>query len=458
MKDKKVSVSKKDNSVNLSNNEVDVPDSQLDNNSSGQVESIMPSDDNNIVIESINKIRKLYDNTSLLETVHQYDDLIDKISAQKRTLDSLCDDAIKANELYDKFKRDFGQVVEDSNCGEKLYYAMPIYEDFEEGDEWISRWFQVLQEAAGEDNRVGIRVFVNKNFNNNILSLPKDVYCFKPKSEELKNLTPDVKEGVFLLFARMYSFFKLIKDFSDSLRMVLLKSLSLKNSYQIKDAKKTFLPTLEQLREDEECFRKRIDSIDFDCSEISAKYQGLLEGATHIMPKVLNNPDEFIIYARNLYQNYQNYQNEIESLRKQIYTKSLAEIYKLFDAVNKSLSDFESMKANTNEAEEDSLLCCKLITNVLENMLQTIRAFLKDAYSIVPLKIEVGSNFNNYDIFWYEVLVAEDAPSTDLIECISSISDSGFAKMNLDGNIEFVTRTANIAVYGNKVANSSGVN
>lgn len=83
---------------------------------------------------------------------------------------------------------------------------------------------------------------------------------------------------------------------------------------------------------------------------------------------------------------------------------------------------------------------------------------MNDAYSIRPLKIDINTNFNEYDINWYDVLVSEDAPTADKKECVSSISDTGFAKYDIDDNVEFVTRTAKISVYNNKVVTPVSAN
>ena len=84
-------------------------------------------------------------------------------------------------------------------------------------------------------------------------------------------------------------------------------------------------------------------------------------------------------------------------------------------------------------------------------MIGKIEDYLFKAYSIKPIDIKVGEKFTNYDVLWYEVLTAEDAPSENLVECVSFISDTGFAKYDVNGIVEKTTRAAKISVYRNIV-------
>lgn len=411
-------------------------------------------------LQIIDKLISLYssENVYLLEVIQPYDQLVDQIDTQKAVLSAICEDVKRANSLYDGFKRAFSQVIDNANCGEKLYYALPLYDDFDEKDEWISLWRQVTQLALAEENKDCIRVFLNKNLYNNTVSFPKDLYFFKPHPKELKNLDTNVKKNVLVFYSRLYTFYKLVKDFSESLRTSLLKSLLASPEYFNNMPKKTGLPTLEELEADKELQKQLFDSD--DSSEIDfrlARYKTMQCDDDKAI-KILEAPDVFITKARSIYQEYMNFQNELGSLKKAVYTTSLTELYKLYDIISKSLEDFKQLESVVSETDETSLLCCHRFSNILEDLLDTISSLLNDAYSIRPLKIDINTNFNEYDINWYDVLVSEDAPTADKKECVSSISDTGFAKYDIDDNVEFVTRTAKISVYNNKVVTPVSAN
>lgn len=411
-------------------------------------------------LQIIDKLISLYssENEYLLEVIQPYDQLVDQIDTQKTVLGAIYEDVKRANSLYDGFKRAFSQVIDNANCGEKLYYALPLYDDFDEKDEWISLWRQVTEQALAEENKDCIRVFLNKNLYNNTVSFPKDLYFFKPHPKELKNLDTNVKKNVLVFYSRLYTFYKLVKDFSESLRTSLLKSLLVSPDYFNNMPKKTGLPTLEELEADKELQKQLFDSD--DSSEIDfrlARYKTMPCDDDKAI-KILEAPDVFITKARSIYQEYMNFQNELGSLKKTVYTTSLTELYKLYDIISKSLEDFKQLESVVSETDETSLLCCRRFSNILEDLLDTISSFLNDAYSIRPLKIDINTNFNEYDINWYDVLVSEDAPTVDKKECVSSISDTGFAKYDIDGNVEFVTRTAKISVYNNKVVTPVSAN
>lgn len=85
-------------------------------------------------LQIIDKLISLYssENVYLLEVIQPYDQLVDQIDTQKAVLSAICEDVKRANSLYDGFKRAFSQVIDNANCGEKLYYALPLYDDFDE--------------------------------------------------------------------------------------------------------------------------------------------------------------------------------------------------------------------------------------------------------------------------------------------------------------------------------------
>ena len=241
------------------------PADEIDTSSEIDGQNDLSSDETeSSTLQIIDKLISLYsrENLYLLEVIQPYDQLVDQIDTQKAVLSAICEDVKRANSLYDGFKRAFSQVIDNANCGEKLYYALPLYDDFDEKDEWISLWRQVTQLALAEENKDCIRVFLNKNFYNNTVSFPKDLYFFKPHPKELKNLDTNVKKNVLVFYSRLYTFYKLVKDFSESLRTSLLKSLLASPEYFNNMPKKTGLPTLEELEADKELQKQLFDSDD----------------------------------------------------------------------------------------------------------------------------------------------------------------------------------------------------
>ena len=425
-----------DENSSLSTEQIDIESSNVDEYSN--------------TLERIEKLSQLYDrgNASLLEVVQQYDLLIDQIAVLKNKLDTLRTDIIQANELYDSFKRDFANVIESTNWGEKLYYAIPLYEDFDDKDEWIQQWCQVLGKAVTE-NKENLRIFINKNLYNNVFSLPKDVYYYKANANEVNNVAPKVRDAVHIFSTKTLIFFKFIKDFSDALRSTLLKIVTIDGGYDTFVLEKSELPSNDKLINDKNYINNlKNEGQDLD-EEMASFYKKLI--LISKIGKVIDDPDGFVSEARNLYQKVQEFQNNLNSLSKRLYTDSLIDIYKLYDTVGKSLNDFRQLENELSDTDEISKLCCLRFSSMLEKILETITKFLRDSYNITPLAIELNKNFNEYDVNWYDVLVAEDAPSLELTECISSITDTGFAKCNADGDIVFVTKPAKISVYNKKV-------
>ena len=229
----------------------------------------------------------------------------------------------------------------------------------------------------------------------------------------------------------------------------MLKIVSIDAEYDASVVVKSELPSTDKLLNDKNYILKlKAEGKELE-EDIASFYKDTILFAK--IGKIIENPDGFIDEARQLYQQVQGFQNNLNSLSKRLYTDSLVDIYKLYDTVGKSLNDFRQLENELSETDEASKLCCFKFSNMLEGILKTIQKFLWDSYNIKPLTIELKKNFNEYDVNWYDVLVAEDAPSVDLVECISSITDTGFAKCNVDEEIEFVTRPAKISVYNKKV-------
>ena len=415
------------------------------------------SEDKDEYTDTLDRIEKLYnlynnENASLLEVIQQYDMLIDQISYLRNKLDVLTTDEIQANELYDSLKKNFADEIERTNWGEKLYYALPLYEDFDDTDDWILQWCKVMEQAVGA-NKENIRIFINKNFYNNVFSLPNGVYYYKANVNELNNVTTRVKDIVYTFSTKTLIFFKFLKDFSESLRSTLVKVVSVDGDFIFSDAKKVELPKRDKLVDDNKYINGlRAESKELK-QEIIDEYARLI--SSDIMENIMGNPELFISDARKLYQQVQDYQNRLNSLSRRVYTDSLIDLYKLYDTIGKSLSDFRKIDKELPDTDEESKLCCLKFITMMEKLIEVITKYLKESYNIEPLKIELYKNFNEYDVNWYDVLVAEDAPSKDLVECISAITDSGFAKYNVDGIIEFVTRPAKISVYNKKVVDSN---
>lgn len=253
---------------------------------------------------------------------------------------------------------------------------------------------------------------------------------------------------IYVFSSKTWIFFKFIKDFADSLRNSLLQIITV-NTENIHGTKTNF-PSNEQLKTDKEYIYKIIqEEGEFD-SDIVERYTKLRTSDSIL--KILNSPEEFTVEARELYKNVQELEYKLNKISRLIYTDSLADIYRLYDTLIRSLNDFSQLDEALCETNEQSKLCCLKFSGMIEKLLNSITTFLQRAYNIKPINIELKSDFNQYDINWYDVIIAEDAPSPDLVECVSSISDTGFAKCNSNGEIIFVTKPAKISVYSKKLA------
>ena len=405
-------------------------------------------------LDRIEKLYNLYsnENAPLLEVIQQYDLLVEQITILRNKSESLKSDEIQANELYDTLKKNFADIIENSNWGEKLYYALPLYEDFDDKDDWILKWCEVMEKAVGE-NKENLRIFINKNFYNNVFTLPNGVYYYKANVNDLTDVTSRVKDVVYTFSTKTLIFFKFLKDFSESLRSTLLRVVSIDGGFNFSNVKKVELPASDKLIDDINYIKGLRAENKGLKQEIIDEYNRVI--SSDLIETIMSDSEVFVNNARKLYQQVQDYQNKLNSLSKRVYTDSLIDIYKLYDTIGKSLNDFRKIDNDLLDTDESSKLCCLKFIRMMEKLLEVITKYLKDAYNIVPIKIELYKNFNEYDVNWYDVLVAEDAPSNDLVECISAITDSGFAKCNLNGEFEFVTRPAKISVYNKKVIESN---
>lgn len=410
------------------------------------------------VIEGINKVNFYVDEKKeLLEIIVQYNELIDKIEVLDDKLEDIKNDELQANILYDDFKRTFTKTIDDCPWIEKLFYALPLFEDYEENDKWINQWCKTMELAIREENRCNLRNFINRNFYNAVFSLPKDVYCYKVTSKDLEGLSNEVLEYVCFLSSRIAIYIKYIKDFSEQLRNALQNTLTLAPIKATLNLNRINIIPQGEINSDLEFVESLINDKKEDdrvWEEIHSKYS---RNAVVDVSDILSDSEKFVNSARTAYQEVLNFQNRLGSVNKQVYTSSLLYIYKLYDSVAKSLSDLDKLKKTLIDTDETSLLFIERLITIMVKLQFLIEKYLKESCNIRPLtSIQEGANFNDIDINWYEVLVATDAPSSELVECISSISDTGFAKFNVDGEVDFVVRPARISVY-KKVVNATSI-
>lgn len=413
-------------------------------------EKIDISVDNNEVYEAtliaIEEINKIYssENAELLEVINQRNVLLDEITVLNKKLSYIQKDVLNSNKLYDSFKKDFSQSVAEDGWGEKIFYALPIFDEYDAKDPWIVKWCDTMRDAVNEENRENVRNYINKNLYNSTFSLPKDIYYYKMNPEEIKDVEKDVLKLANVFSTKTWIFFKFIKDFSDQLRLNLLKSQLLENISE-SDLYKIEIPSLEEIENDKNSVLSNGDPE----MEIYEKYIDI-EKNTNITT-IVKNSGTYIARARELYQQVISFRTELASFEKQVYTTSLMDIYRLYDSVKKCVDDFEKARMLLPESDETSNICCTKFIYRIQKLLSKIEDYLFQSYSIKPIDIKVGEKFSNYDILWYEVLTAEDAPNEELIECVSFISDTGFAKYDINGVVEKTTRAAKISVYRNIV-------
>lgn len=395
----------------------------------------------------IDDIKNIYssDNTELLEVINQRNALVGEITALNERLANIQEDVLKSNKLYDGLKRGFAQSVAEDSWGEKIFYALPIFDEYDADDPWIVQWCDVMREAVKDENRENIRNFINKNLYNSTFSLPKDVYYYKINPKEIKDVKMDVSKLAHVFSTKTWIFFKFIKDFSDHLRLDLLKS-QLLAPLNKRDLDRVILPDQEEIRKDIDWVQTNGDPE----MTIYQKYKNEKYNSEEIA-KIIQNSSEYIASARELYQQVLSFRTELCSFEKQVYTISLMDIYRLYDSVKKCMADFENAQSLLPDSDEPSRICCENFIYRIQKMIGKIEDYLFQAYSIKPIDIKVGEKFSNYDVLWYEVLTAEDAPNENLVECVSFISDTGFAKYNIDGVVEKITRAARISVYRSTV-------
>ena len=394
-------------------------------------------------LSAIDEINKIYlpDNAELLEVINQRNDLLDEIKTLNAKLANIKEDVLESNKLYESFKKDFAQSVAEDSWGEKIFYALPIFDEFDANDPWIVQWCDVMRDAVNEENRENIRNFINKNLYNSTFSLPKDIYYYKVNPKEIKDVEKDVSKLANVFSTKTWIFFKFIKDFSDHLRTNLLKSQLLVPLAE-SDLEKVEIPSQDEIQIDEQLVLTNGDPE----LEMYGKYR-----KKDNVVKIIQNSGSYIVEARDLYQQVLSFRTELSSFEKQVYTTSLMDIYRLYDSVKKCITDFSKAQSLLSDSDEPSSKCCANFIYRIQRMIGKIEDYLFKAYSIKPIDIKIGEKFTNYDVLWYEVLTAEDAPSENLVECVSFISDTGFAKYDVNGIVEKTTRAAKISVYRNTV-------
>ena len=404
--------------------------------------------DNNVeeykdTLSAINEVNKIYspENAELLEVINQRNALLNEIETLNVKLSNIREDVLESNKLYESFKKDFAQSVAEDNWGEKIFYALPVFDEFDANDPWIVQWCDVMRDAVNEGNRENIRNFINRNLYNSTFSLPKDIYYYKMNPNEIKDVDKDVLKLANVFSTKTWIFFKFIKDFSDHLRTNLLKSQLLVPSPK-NGLDEVEIPSQEEIQIDEKMVLTNGDPK----LEMYSKYSEKKN-----VVKIIQNSSSYIAEARDLYQQVLSFRTELSSFEKQVYTTSLMDIYRLYDSVKKCITDFEKVQNLLSDSDEPSSKCCANFIYRIQGMIGKIEDYLLKAYSIKPIDIKVGEKFTNYDVLWYEVLTAEDAPNESLVECVSFISDTGFAKYDVNGDVEKTTRAAKISVYRNSV-------
>ena len=403
--------------------------------------------DNNVeeykdTLSAINEVNKIYspENAELLEVINQRNALLNEIETLNVKLSNIREDVLESNKLYESFKKDFAQSVAEDNWGEKIFYALPVFDEFDANDPWIVQWCDVMRDAVNEGNRENIRNFINRNLYNSTFSLPKDIYYYKMNPNEIKDVDKDVSKLANVFSTKTWIFFKFIKDFSDHLRTNLLKSQLFDS---LKEIDLEEIPSQEKIQIDEKIVLTNGDA-DYNMLRY---YKGVKDNVV----RIIQNSSSYIADARDLYQQVLSFRTELSSFEKQVYTTSLIDIYRLYDSVKKCITDFEKVQNLLPDSDEPSSKCCANFIYRIQRMIGKIEDYLLKAYSIKPIIIKVGEKFTNYNVLWYEVLTAEDAPNENLVECVSFISDTGFAKYDVNGDVEKTTRAAKISVYRNSV-------
>lgn len=160
-------------------------------------------------LSAINEVNKIYspENAELLEVINQRNALLNEIETLNVKLSNIREDVLMSNKLYESFKKDFAQSVAEDNWGEKIFYALPIFDEFDANDPWIVQWCDVMRDAVNEGNRENIRNFINRNLYNSTFSLPKDIYYYKMNPNEIKDVDKDVSKLANVFSTKTWIFF-----------------------------------------------------------------------------------------------------------------------------------------------------------------------------------------------------------------------------------------------------------
>lgn len=176
--------------------------------------------DNNVeeykdTLSAINEVNKIYspENAELLEVINQRNALLNEIKTLNDKLSNVREDVLMSNKLYESFKKDFAQSVAEDNWGEKIFYALPIFDEFDANDPWIVQWCDVMRDAVNEGNRENIRNFINRNLYNSTFSLPKDIYYYKMNPNEIKDVDKDVSKLANVFSTKTWIFLNSLKTF-----------------------------------------------------------------------------------------------------------------------------------------------------------------------------------------------------------------------------------------------------
>lgn len=381
----------------------------------------------------------------ILKTINQYNGLCVQAKAINDEYSALLEETLLANKEYDNLKRNFAQIVEDAQWGEKLFYMMPVIDDLDSNSQWDNLWCEVVKKSTEESCP---RLYIKNNLYSCVFTLPKDVYFYKVKEDKLDSLSETIVKATRVLASKMVLMFKNITNLSDSLRGLLVKLLSNK---LMTIPENVILPKKEELTQNLTFLRSIVENNEENIDRASILL-GLYNNFNSIPEDLLSGDyNKFISCARNLYQSVQLHQSELNSIKKDVYSRSITDLFKLYDSIKKCHEDYLNLVDSFEESDAEGLVYCNNIIDMLNKLLAEIENYLKKTLGLIPLTIEVGINFNKYPIDYYEVVVAEDAPNETLKECVSSIMDTGFAKYDENGKFLFVAKPARIAVYSNIV-------
>lgn len=408
--------------------------------------------------EAVDKIRgldfQLPQNVEFLENIRQYNMSCEKVSGMTTNYETLKEDELKANEKFEDLRRNFARIVDESEWGEKMFYAIPVIDEMESDNKWDQQWCEVLEKAMKESSP---RLCIANLFHT-VFTLPKELYFYRIKKDILNQLNEKVVEVSCLLSTRMYQMFKSLKEMSESLRDTLTSLLLLGSQLadlSLESHKIEMSETECEMQEAIKFLQPLIDKKEGISEEEKSKLseiQNKIKEYEDSIPNELrvSNREQFIAKAKEHYKNTQDCETKLKSIKEKVYCKSLRDLFTLYDNIIKTNGDYKTLYEDIEDRDVEDKTHCNNIITMLKQLTREVNNYLDRSLGLRPFDIQIGNDVNDI-IDRLEIISAEDAPEENLKECICSIISTGFGKYDANNNLVFVAKKTAVHAYTNRL-------